>query len=534
MIHPAKIVLEFAGNLGTREEMTMASSLFERRLSLDAIQGIASKFFGWMCLFGLIAILASSVDLIYLDPDHTKFIFLIGAVGLWRYSNAVMHYLRGMYFLHWRFPKMRAEVDASGDEFLPSHIYMVVTSFRIPPETTYKVYRSVFQECQRLSVPVTVIVSIVEKADERLIQEIMEAEVSDPEQVKLIVVRARGTGKRDGLAHAFRALSRQMPDRNSVVGVVDGDTQLLPGCVENAVKFFGYLPTVGGITTNEFCEVEGGKFIREWHTMRFVQRHINMCSMALSKRVMTMTGRLSFFRAEAIVDADFIKDVQADFLNHWRLGRFQFLTGDDKSSWFSLMSQGWDTFYVPDSDTLTIEHPPDSNFFRATRQLMYRWYGNSLRQNFRSVKLLGWRRLGLFTTYVLYDQRISMWTCLLGLVTTFIAAMLYSVDFLLVYLLWIAISRTIVTLLFLFSGHKVDPMYPLALYYNQIVGSVMKVYSMFHMDQQSWTRQKTKLDSGSGNIDKLLNWWSSKVMLFSSISIFLGVVALILDFSNIS
>ncbi len=503
-------------------------------LKINTLNYWAAKFFGWMCLFGVIALLASSIDAVYFDPDHKKFIFLIGAIGLWRYGNATVHYLRGMYFLHWKFPRMRKAVDAMGDSLLPSHMYMVVTSFRIPPETTYKVYKSVFKECQRMSIPVTVIISIVEKGDERLIREIMQNEVDDSSTVDLVIVRARGTGKRDGLAHAFRALSRLMPDKDAAVGVVDGDTQLLPGCVENAVKFFGYLPSVGGITTNEFCEVEGSKLMREWHTMRFVQRHINMCSMAVSLRVMTMTGRLSFFRASAITDKNFIDDVQSDSLDHWRLGRFRFLTGDDKSSWFSLMTQGWDTFYVPDSDTLTIEHPPDNNFFRATRQLMYRWYGNSLRQNFRSIKLLGWRRLGLFTTYVLYDQRVSMWTCLIGLVTTAIAGFLYSIDFLLVYLLWVVTSRTIVTLLFFFSGHKVDPTYPLALYYNQIVGSVMKVYSMFHMDQQSWTRQKTKLDSGSGNFDKRLNAWSSKILLFSSASIFLGVVALILDFSNIT
>ncbi|MGY2498514.1 glycosyltransferase, partial [Klebsiella pneumoniae] len=44
---------------------------------------------------------------------------------------------------------------------------------------------------------------------------------------------------------------------------------------------------------------------------RFVQRHINMCSMALSKRVLTMTGRLSFFRASVMTNPEFIKDVEA-------------------------------------------------------------------------------------------------------------------------------------------------------------------------------------------------------------------------------
>lgn len=495
--------------------------------------GRLRKLIGWTCLFALVALASEMVAPEYLDPAHHKFIFIIGAIGIWRYSNAAIHFLRGMYFLHWKFPRMRKQIEAMGDEALPDHLFMVVTSFRIPTTTTFKVYRSVFQEVQRLGVPCTVIASIVEKGDENFIKAIMRDEVRERSDIRLIIVRARGTGKRDGLAHAFRALSRQMPLQNSVVGVVDGDTIMLPGCVERAVKMFALLPSVGGLTTNEYCEVEGGKLVKEWHTMRFVQRHINMCSMALSRRVLTLTGRLSFFRASVMTDPEFIRDVEADFLEHWRLGRFQFLTGDDKSSWFSLMRAGWDTFYVPDSHTLTVEHPPDSNFFRATRQLMFRWYGNSLRQNFRATSLLGWERLGAFTLYVLYDQRLSMWTCLMGLTASVAAALLFGVQYLLVYLFWVLLSRTLVTLLFHFSGHPVDALYPFVLYYNQIVGSIMKVYALFHMDQQSWTRQKTTLSNRGVSFDVRLNRWSSKAMMFSSIAIFLGVVSVLLELTQI-
>jgi len=495
--------------------------------------GRLRKLIGWTCLFALVALASEMVAPEYLDPAHHKFIFIIGAIGIWRYSNAAIHFLRGMYFLHWKFPRMRKQVEAMGDEALPDHLFMVVTSFRIPTTTTFKVYRSVFQEVQRLGVPCTVIASIVEKGDENFIKAIMRDEVRERSDIRLIIVRARGTGKRDGLAHAFRALSRQMPLQNSVVGVVDGDTIMLPGCVERAVKMFALLPSVGGLTTNEYCEVEGGKLVKEWHTMRFVQRHINMCSMALSRRVLTLTGRLSFFRASVMTDPEFIRDVEADFLEHWRLGRFQFLTGDDKSSWFSLMRAGWDTFYVPDSHTLTVEHPPDSNFFSATRQLMFRWYGNSLRQNFRATSLLGWERLGAFTLYVLYDQRLSMWTCLMGLTASVAAALLFGVQYLLVYLFWVLLSRTLVTLLFHFSGHPVDALYPFVLYYNQIVGSIMKVYALFHMDQQSWTRQKTTLSNRGVSFDVRLNRWSSKAMMFSSIAIFLGVVSVLLELTQI-
>ncbi|MAB24163.1 MAG: glycosyl transferase [Pseudomonadales bacterium] len=494
-------------------------------------QGIRS-WCGWVFLLALIALASNMVDPSYLDPAHKNFIFIIGLLGIWRYSNAFTHYMRGMYFLHWRFPRVRRAVERMGDAALPTHMYMVVTSFRIPTETTYEVYRSVFEELQRLPVASTVIASIVEKADENFIKQIMRDVVLERDDIRLVIIRARGTGKRDGLAHAFRALSRRMPVEGAVVGVVDGDTIMLPGCIDRAAKLFAYMPNVGGVTTNEFCAVEGSRMMKEWHTMRFVQRHINMCSMSLSRRVLTLTGRLSFFRASVMTDPEFIKDVEADFLDHWRLGRFQFLTGDDKSSWFSLMRAGWDTYYVPDSHTLTVEHPPDSNFFRATRQLMYRWYGNSLRQNFRATRELGFRRLGLFASYVLYDQRVSMWTCLVGLSGSVVAGLVFGIEYLLIYLFWILLSRTLVTVLFFFTRHPVDPLYPFVLYYNQIVGSVMKVYSMFHMDRQSWTRQKTTL-SGGADFDVMLNQWTSKAMLMSSIAIFFGVISILLDVSQL-
>ena len=84
--------------------------------------------------------------------------------------------------------------------------------------------------------------------------------------------------------------------------------------------------------------------------------------------------------ASVVTNPEFIADVESDSLMHWRLGRFKFLTGDDKSSWYSLMRLGYDTFYVPDAAINTVEHPPEKSFIKASRKLMFRWYGNNLRQ----------------------------------------------------------------------------------------------------------------------------------------------------------
>ena len=154
------------------------------------------------------------------------------------------------------------------------------------------------------------------------------------------------------------------------------------------------------------------------------------------------------------------------------------------------MRLGYDTFYVPDAAINTVEHPPEKSFIKASRKLMFRWYGNNLRQNSRALRL-GMGRLGAFTSLVLFDQRVSMWTCILGLCVAIIASIKYSVMYLLIYLLWIGTTRLILTLLLMLSGHRIGPAYPALLYYNQIVGALVKIYVFFRLDQQSWTRQNT-------------------------------------------
>ena len=93
------------------------------------------------------------------------------------------------------------------------------------------------------------------------------------------------------------------------------------------------------------------------------------------------------------------------------------------------------------------------------------------------------------------------------------------------YLLWVGLTRLWMTLMLTFSsGHRVSPAYPLLLYYNQIVGSLIKIYAFFHMDQQSWTRQKTVLQRDLTAWQLRFNRWSSRAMVFSSGSLFAAFV----------
>lgn len=482
---------------------------------------------GWVLYLGGLALLAMLLPASAFDARHTHYWVALGAIGLWRYSLGAVHFVRAMLFLHWRFPQHRRAANAQeqGAAGTPA-IYLLITSYRIDAATSAQVYRAALREAQHWAGPATIVASIVEMADERLIK-LLWQQCAPPEHVQLRIVRIAGTGKRDALAQGFRTISRDMPAADAVVAVIDGDTVLDPGVLARSASLFPVMPTVGALTTNEFCAVQGSAMMRQWHRLRFAQRHLNMCSMALSRRVLTLTGRMSIFRACIVTDPGFIRDVQHDRLDHWRLGRFRFLTGDDKSSWFSLIRLGWETGYVPDASITTVEHPPDRSFIRASRKLMFRWYGNSLRQNSRAMHL-GWRRLGAFTTYVLLDQRISMWTSLLGLSVAVWGSVLHGPALLMAYGLWIGVSRLLLTMLLRFSGHPVGAAFPPLLYYNQIVGSLTKIKVSFHLDQQSWTRQDTRLVRDLDPWQARFNRWSSPALTAASASVFAALVVSLL------
>src|SRR3546814_11999816 len=70
--------------------------------------------------------------------------------------------------------------------------------------------------------------------------------------------------------------------------------------------------------------------------------------------------------------------------------------------------------YRPDLSAYGFEELPDRNrFFASTVGLMRRWFGNMFRTSGRAIAL-GPRRMGLFTWWCIVDQRLSIWTTLIG------------------------------------------------------------------------------------------------------------------------
>lgn len=459
------------------------------------------------------------------SSEAKGFLFIIGGLAIWRYSWGAIHFIRALLYKNYVFPKYRKIESAHRDDLKPSKIYLLITSFRIESETNIRVFKSVIQEAIHSGTQCMIVPSLVEKADEDLAKQLL-MNANPPDSVKMNIVRIPGTGKRDGLANGFRTISRDIPPDDAIVAVIDGDTILEAGLLKRTTSFFKMMPDIGAMTTDEECDVKGSYLIRSWHALRFAQRQILMSSMGLSKRVLTLTGRMSLFRASIITHPDFINQVENDYLNHWRFGKLKFLTGDDKSSWYWVLKQGWKMLYIPDVKIHTIEHPPSPNFIIATTVLMRRWFGNMLRTNERALNLPP-HVTGYFTWWCLMDQRLSMWTSLSGPVFVTMLCFKYSIMFLAIYAVWIAFTRWIMTFMLLMARHETSWTYPFLLYYNQIYGSFIKVYIFFRLNKQSWTRQKTKLSSSQSNWDQRLNNAASMGLNALAILIFISLIGII-------
>ena len=449
---------------------------------------------------GALVALALHAPAEILEPGARWFAFgLVGGVGIWRYSWYLLHLGRSIWyrritFAGWRRLLARLEdAEAAASALLPPEIFLVITSYRIPPETTALVYRAAIEEAAAYGRPATLVAAVVEMADERLVKALF-ARVAPPDRVRLVLVRIRGTGKRDGLATALRAIARHRPQPGSAVVLQDGDTVLPPGCLARSLPFFALMPDVAALTTDEDCILAtGGRLLNAWHQLRFARRHLLMCSHGQSRRLLTLTGRMSAFRAEVATDPDFIEIIRDDALDHWRLGRFPLLTGEDKSTAYWVLRRGLQMIYVPDVRVVTIEHPPAPGLPVASTKLMLRWFGNMLRASGRCIKL-GPRRLGLFTWWCFVDQRISMWTPLIGPLTAGCIALRGMPGFLWAYLVWVMWTRLLQTLALLSARPRIDGLWPFLIYYNQIWGALVKSWILFRLDRQRWTRQNIALE----------------------------------------
>lgn len=455
----------------------------------------------------------------------TRLFVLVGLFGLWRYSWAGLNFARALWYRSVAYPRMRKEAGArytaSG---VQSKAYFLITSFKIEADVTIRVYRALFEAAGNAPHGARVVASVVDMSDQRLIQTIYAQ--YEKRGIELEIVRIPGTGKRDALACGLAALKAHNPGRYDIVALVDGDSCVPRDIVQRTAPFFALGTKIGAMTTDEVCDARGTQLFRDWYALRFSQRQMMMCSMGLSRRVLTLTGRLSIFRGDLATDPSFIEMVRKDEIEHWRLGDVKFLTGDDKSTWFWLLQRGYHMLYLPDVQAIAMESMPQASFFGSARTLMIRWFGNMLRNNARAIRLSP-RKIGFFTWWSILDQRMSMWTTLTGPVSAILGTLFVDPLILFAYAGWVMFSRYVYSYALTFFRPAFPISYPFIAFYNQIVGSLLKTYIFFRLDRQRWTRQAISYSLKSGGSAAAVRNASSIYLNLLSFGILITTVALL-------
>jgi glycosyltransferase Alg8 len=430
------------------------------------------------------------------EAANSLLIVTLGPLAIWRYSWWFLHLVRSNVYARLVFPKLRRRAAKAWSEGRrPPFVHFLVTTYREKPEITERVLESIFAECRRSGIPARIFVATGDVSDEQVI----ENYCSDVESVEaeIVIVRQNQPGKRAAMGLGLRALSRYGVGPNDVAIFMDGDSVIGEGAIESCSSLFAVNPKLGAVTTDEAAVVNGPGWIATWCDLRFAQRRIAMLSHSLSRKVLTLTGRLSIFRAPIVADEEFIRTVEADHLDHWLWGRFRFLSGDDKSTWFSLLSNGYEMLYVPDARVLTIENIREKPWKRIQQNLL-RWSGNMLRNGSRALAL-GPRRCGLFVWWCVLDQRLSIWTSLSGLAMAVVLSLTNTWDVIVAYLVWVLITRTVVSMILFLYSRRISVSYPFMLYASQILASLIKIYLLFRVSKQRWLNrgdQRSELAGG--------------------------------------
>ena len=461
-----------------------------------AIQGKIFLYFA--CCYIALSSLPNSLY----DAESKEIVYVIGILGIWRYTWWFTHFMRAVVYAKYTYPTKRDVAAALWESgWRPKHVHVQMTTFREHREISEAVIRALVREFRETGVPATIWLGSSELPDELKIANHLKLVGGDCD-ITLRIIRQNQPGKRVAIALILRAMSRAGLGKDDLVIFMDGDFVPAAGILRKCCPLFALDPELHALTTDEHVLVRGPSWMQSWLDMRFAQRRMAMQSHALSDRVLTLTGRFSMFRATHITGHEFIRLQEADFLNHWLWGEFRFLSGDDKSTWYTLLKYGVKMTYVPDATGVTIE-VVDGGGMNRMKENLRRWSGNMLRNGYRAI-MLGPRAMPFFIWWCCVDQRLAMWTTLVSPLLAIAGALKSGFPFLLSYLVYLSITRMLLSIVLFGYARRVDLNYVWTLAANQKMNANVKVYMMWRLSKQKWANRGNQTQGFAGT--SLIEW----------------------------
>ena len=460
------------------------------------------------------------------EPDVKHISVALGALGIWRFSWWFTHYARAEFYQNIKWPRLRSNAQTVWQSgWRPNRLHIQMVTFQEEPAITRRVIGSILDQIRREKIPTTIYVGTGTSDDERIIRAYIETHATDIDDdlAKLVFIRQNQPGKRMAIGLILRAMSRAGVDPDDLIIFMDGDTVYGHDVMKQTLPLFGADPTLQALTTNEEVICYGPAWMQSLLNLRFAQRRLTMQSHSMSDKVLTLTGRMSIFRAKHVLSEKFIRNVEADHLNHWLWGRFRFLSGDDKSTWYHMLTCDAKMLYVPDATVYTIEVIKGSGTNRMIQNFR-RWSGNMLRNGTRAIAL-GPRKVNPFIWWCLIDQRIAIWTMLVSPVLAILATAIEP-TYIWSCLLWIAATRFFLCLCLFRYSRSIDLSWPIALYLNQLTNALVKVFMLFNLNKQSWSnRGNQKANLRTDHVAIAQNTMS-KVQLATAILGFITLLSL--------
>ncbi|MDJ0718854.1 MAG: glycosyltransferase [Prochloraceae cyanobacterium] len=393
----------------------------------------------------------------------------IGTIVLWRWSWLCSHLIRSPIYLNWVFPRWRKKADAIGVEYLPP-VCIVVTTYKANAWVTQKVFRSIANEAKTLPQPPILLVNSSSTEENAAIKEILKS--VDPELSHLKVIFAvQKQGTRNPMADALRHLASFNLPENTVVALVDGNSEIAPGTLNKCIPFFRLFPKLGALTTDQLSKLKGPRTFFDWFNLRFAQRHCKMSSLSLSGKILSLRGGFSLFRSETALHPDFANNLE-----------------DEKNSWYWLLQRGYDMIYVPDTIVYSLETVFGSPWERAYENLQ-QWYANILPNSDRALSL-GPTTTGWFPWSSLLDWRIGMWTSLITPSLFLISLLKGDPIAAIAILLWVMVTRPLVLALIFWGRKSKLKLIHLPLFVATQWGSAaVKIWTQIKLIEQKWIQR---------------------------------------------
>lgn len=466
----------------------------------------------------------------FLQPDVMHISIVLGSLGIWRFSWWFTHAVRAEIYRKLVWPKMRKNASQLwADGWRPGRLHIQMTTYFEEPAITKRVIGSILGQIRAEGVPTTLYVGTGSSYDEMIIRSFVETHAADipDDMAELVFIRQNQPGKRMAIGLILRAINRAGVDPNDLVIFMDGDALYGNDVLEKTLSMFGADPELQALTTDEEVICYGPTWIQSWLNMRFAQRRLAMQSHALAGKVLTLTGRMSVFRAELMLSEKFIRTIEADHLDHWLWGRFRFLSGDDKSTWYHMLTCEAKMTYVPDATVYTIEVIKENGLGRMVQNFR-RWSGNMLRNGSRAIAL-GPRKVNPFIWWCLVDQRIAMWTMLVSPIMAILASLIDPV-YIWSCLIWIITSRFLLCLFLFRYSRTVDLSWPFILYLNQIINAAVKVFMIFHLSKQKWSNRGNQSAGGGDGFAAQVQNCMAKFQLVTTVCGFVLLLALYVGF----